>query len=243
MIRHRTIAPFIPASLFRRYNQWRRGSLPPWHDFSTINPEFAAQSGVVDRAAREYLPFDAPPPRNGKLYRVLVGLNCYCETADWFGKVRANFGIDIRTPAADRRVVEFCLGIPQDQFLRQGCERWLIKRAMQGRLPDAVLANKKKGVQSADWFSRLAREKGAIRAELTRLQKHADVVSILDIQRLTAILDDWPDAEPPVYNPQAYPFFWAIPQALGTAYFVEQTSRRDNSATIAQMEPECRLHR
>ena len=218
LLRHRTIAPFIPAPLFRRYKQWRRGGRPPWYDFSAIHPEFAARSGVVDRAAREYLPFDAPPPRDGRLDRIRVGFNCYSETADWFAKVRANFGIDIRTPAFDRRLVEFCIGIPQDQYLRKGRDRWLIRRAMQGRLPDVVLANRKTGVQSADWFPRLTRERDRIRAELKRLAENPDVASIVDLQRLTAILDDWPDREPPEYGPQAYPFFWALPQALGAAY-------------------------
>jgi asparagine synthase (glutamine-hydrolysing) len=224
LLRHRTIAPFIPAPLFRRYKQWRRGGRPPWYDYSAIHPEFAARSGVVDRAAREYLPFDMPPPRDARLYLTRVSFNGYCETADWFARVRAHFGIDIRTPAFDRRVVEFCIGIPQDQYLRKGCDRWLIRRAMQGRLPDSVLANRKTGAQSADWFSILTRERSRIRTELTRLAKYPDVASIVDLQRLTAILDDWPDREPPDYDPQAYPFFWALPQALGAASFIEQAT-------------------
>jgi asparagine synthase (glutamine-hydrolysing) len=224
LFRHRTIAPFIPAPLFRRYKQWRRGGRPPWYDYSAIHPEFAARSGVVDRAAREYLPFDMPPPRDARLYLTRVSFNGYCETADWFARVRAHFGIDIRTPAFDRRVVEFCIGIPQDQYLRKGCDRWLIRRAMQGRLPDSVLANRKTGAQSADWFSILTRERSRIRTELTRLAKYPDVASIVDLQRLTAILDDWPDREPPDYDAQAYPFFWALPQALGAASFIEQAT-------------------
>ena len=57
MIRQWTIAPFVPAPLFRMYKQWRRGGKPPWHNFSVIHPEFAARSGVVARAAREYHAF------------------------------------------------------------------------------------------------------------------------------------------------------------------------------------------
>jgi asparagine synthase (glutamine-hydrolysing) len=224
LLRHRTIAPFIPAPLFRRYKQWRRGGRPPWYDYSAIHPEFAARSGVVDRAAREYLPFDMPPPRDARLYLTRVGFNGYCETADWFARVRAHFGIDIRTPAFDRRVVEFCIGIPQDQYLRKGRDRWLIRRAMQGRLPDSVLANRKTGVQSVDWFSILTRERPCIRTELARLAENPDVASIVDLQRLTGILDDWPDREPPDYGPQAYRFFWALPQALGAASFIEHVT-------------------
>ena len=227
LIRHRTIAPFIPAPLFRRYKQWRRGGRPPWYDFSAIHPAFAAQSGVVDRAALEYLPFDAPPPRDGKLHRIRACFNSYCETADWFAKVRANFGIDIRTPAFDLRVVEFCIGVPQDQFLSRGRDRWLIRRAMQGRLPDSVLTNRGSGAQAADWFSRLTLERHAFRAELKRLSENPDVASIIDLERLTAILDDWPDRQPPDYGPQAYPFFWALPNALGTAFFIKHVTGRN----------------
>ena len=162
MLRQWTIAPFIPAPLFRRYKQWRRGGKPPWHDYSAIHPEFAARSGVVDRAAREYLPFDAPPPRDNRLARI-NDFHCYSETADWFAKLRAGFGIDIRTPAFDRRLVEFCIGIPEDQYLRKGCDRWLIRRAMKGRLPDVVLYNKKYGAQAADWYPRLTRERNQSR--------------------------------------------------------------------------------
>jgi asparagine synthase (glutamine-hydrolysing) len=215
MLRSLTIAPIIPAALFRQYKRWRRGGRPPWHEFSAIHPEFAAQSGVVARAAREYLPFDAPPPRDGRLARIL-SFHSYCDTADWYAKLRANFGIDVRTPAFDRRLVEFCIGIPQDQYLRKGHDRWLIRRAMQGRLPDVVLANKKKGVQSADWFARLSRERHQIAAELKRLAANSDVASIVDLQRLLAILEDRPG--------QGFWHHVPVPQALGAAYFIENNS-------------------
>jgi asparagine synthase (glutamine-hydrolysing) len=223
MIRTCTIAPFIPTPVWRRYKQWRRGDRPPWHYYSAIKPEFAAQSGVIDRAAHEYLPFDAPPPRDGRLARIEL-LHCYSEAADWFAKLRATYGIDIRTPAFDRRLVEFCIGIPEEQYLRKGRDRWLIKRSMHGRLPNSILANKNRGVQSADWFPRLTRERAKIAAELKRLAKNPDIESIIDLQNLTAIVENWPEREPPEYSQGSYPLFWSLPQALGSAYFIENVT-------------------
>jgi asparagine synthase (glutamine-hydrolysing) len=222
MLRSLTIAPIIPTALFRQYKQWRRGRQPPWHDFSAIHPEFAARSGIVARAAREYAPFDVPPPRDGRLARIR-SFNLYCETADWFARLRANFGIDNRTPAFDRRVVEFCIGIPQDQYLHKGQDRWLIRRAMQARLPDVVLSNKKSGIQSADWFERLTRERCQIAAELKRLAENSDVASIIDLERLRAILEDRPGhgGQGPI-----------LPQALGAAYFIKMVQRCGSYATI-----------
>ena len=89
-VRQQLIGPLIPAPLFRRYKQWRRGGNPPWHNYSVIHPEFAARSGVIDRAAREYMPFDAPPTRDWRLGRI-NDFRGYCEAADWFAKVRAGF--------------------------------------------------------------------------------------------------------------------------------------------------------
>jgi len=222
MIRQWTIAPFVPSPLFRMYKRWRRGGKEPWHDWSVIHPEFATRSGVVARAAREYLPFDTPHARCNKLARI-DDINCYSETADWFAKLRAGFGVDIRTPAFDRRLVEFCIGVPENQYLRKGIDRWLIRRAMKGRLPDVVLYKKKYGAQAVDWYPRLTRERNRIAEKIERLSANKDVASILDLQRLTAILEDWPERQPADYSPEQN-LLLALPQALGAAYFIENVT-------------------
>jgi asparagine synthase (glutamine-hydrolysing) len=224
-VRLYVVAPLIPGLLFRSYRRWRRGGKPPWYDFSLINPEFAHKSGVVDRAAHEYLPFDTTAPREFKLSRI-NDLHCYAETADWYANVRAGFGIDFRTPAYDRRLVEFCFGIPQDQYLRGGCERWLIRRAMKGRLPESVLSNKKFGAQAADWYSRLTRERHHLMEEITRFAANANVASIVDLKRLSAILNNWPNCQPPEYTSQEQQML-AVPEALGAAYFIENVMGRN----------------
>ena len=147
-------------------------------------------------------------------------------------KVRARFRLDIRTPAFDRRIVEFCIGIPEDQYLRKGRDRWLIRRAMEGRLPDIVLNQKKCGAQAADWYPRLTRERNHIAEEVKRLAENPEVASILDMQRLKAILDNWPDRQPAEYTPEENQLL-AVPNALGTAYFIENLTGANY--TLAQM--------
>lgn len=217
--RQQMVGPLIPAPLFRRYKQWRRGGNPPWYDYSLIRPEFAAGSGVIDRAARGTMPFDAPRTRNWRLGRIKA-LRGYCEAADIFAKIRAGFRLDIRAPACDRRIVEFCIGIPEDQYLREGRDRWLIRRAMDGRLPSIVRNQKKSGAQAADWFPRLTRAQNHIAEEVQRLAENPEVASILDMPRLKAILGSWPDRQPAEYTP-AESHLLAVPDALGTAYFIE----------------------
>src|SRR5690606_3829156 len=67
--------------------------------------------------------------------------------------------ITIRDASRDRRIVEFCLSIPSNQYVRNGHDRYLLRRAMIGILPESIRTNiKTKGLQSADWLLRLQPE-------------------------------------------------------------------------------------
>ena len=220
MLRHCTIAPFIPVPIFGAYKRWRRGDKPPWYNHSAVHPEFGARSGIVDRAAQENSPFDSPPDSSGREVRI-VDRHCTVVTADWFAKVRSQYNIDVRMPAFDRRIFEFCVAIPEDQYLRNGQDRWLIRRVMKGRLPEIIINGNSSGDQAADWFPRLTRERNLITTELERFSQNRDVASILDLTRLTAMMKNWPDREPPDYSPEVDPYRLALPVALGAAYYIE----------------------
>ena len=220
-VRQQLIAPLIPAPLFRRYKRWRHGGNPLWHDRTLIRQDFAARCGVIDHVIR------VCDWRQGRIYDCLN----YSEAADWYAKMRAEFSLDIRSPACDRRVVEFCIGIPEDQYLHKGRDRWLIRRAMEGRLPESVLNQKKCGAQAADWYPKLTRARNHIEKEVQRLTANPEVASILDMQRLKATLDSWPDCQPPEYT-QRETHLLAVPEALATAYFIENVAHT-NSPGIA----------
>jgi asparagine synthase (glutamine-hydrolysing) len=51
----------------------------------------------------------------------------------------AAVGLDLRIPTLDKRVVEFCLAIPNHCYRRGGGDRLLIRDAMKGLLPEASL--------------------------------------------------------------------------------------------------------
>jgi asparagine synthase (glutamine-hydrolysing) len=222
ILRQHIILPIVPAALFRTYKKWRQAGKPPWYHYSAINPDFAARSGVAERADQEYLPLEGQPRRDVKFARI-NDFHCYCETGDWLANIRAGYGIDFRMPAFDRRVVELCIGIPEDQYFRKGCDRWLIRRAMKGRLPPVVLYNKKRGAQAADWYPRMTRERNHLAEEVSRFACNIDVASIVDLQRLAAILDAWPEREPPEYSLETG-INMTIANALGAAYFIKNVT-------------------
>jgi len=62
--------------------------------------------------------------------------------------------IEARPPLLDHRVVEFAATVPARYRLRDGTTKYLLKRAMRGILPDAIIDRPKKGfaVPLARWF-------------------------------------------------------------------------------------------
>lgn len=65
-------------------------------------------------------------------------------------------GILIRDPSRDKRMIEFCLRLPEEQFVRNGIERRLIRVYMEQYMPKEILQDcLHKGLQSADWIWRL----------------------------------------------------------------------------------------
>ncbi len=57
------------------------------------------------------------------------------EMAD---KAAAAFGIEPRYPFFDRRLIEFCVGLPEEQKFAGGWPRLVFRRAMEGTLPPEI---------------------------------------------------------------------------------------------------------
>jgi asparagine synthase (glutamine-hydrolysing) len=94
-------------------------------------------------------------------------------------------GISLRDPTRDKRVIEFCLSLDYDQFVRNGQERHLIRRAMEGILPDKVRLNTSRmGLQGPDWIERLEPKWKDIRRELEKMMEDKDIQTYIDCDKL-----------------------------------------------------------
>ncbi|WEJ98688.1 MAG: asparagine synthase-related protein [Candidatus Sphingomonas phytovorans] len=115
--------------------------------------------------------------------------------ASWVtGGMLAAHDIDLRDPTADRRLMEFCFAIPEEQFLNRGRKRWLLRRAMQGILPPELLAERRRGRQAANWCHAANAARSDIADELDRLVDHPDAAPFIDLDRLRAgaSREEWP---------------------------------------------------
>jgi asparagine synthase (glutamine-hydrolysing) len=156
---------------------------PGWRS-SAIAPHFAARIGLRD-AVREngWDPeFTRAGPRERRLSYLLPGR---LPTGAWWHQRSAAQGVEMRDPTADVRVLEFCVGAPDEQFAGVGgIDRWLIRRALALLVPPEVAWSTRRGAQGADIAYRLRADAGAVSAAVERVvssdaaRDHLDVVAL-----------------------------------------------------------------
>lgn len=104
----------------------------------------------------------------------------------------ARWGVDLRSPLADRRLVEFCLSIPWEQIVADGAAPFLPQVVLADRVAPQVLCATTRGYQAVDWHVGLSSARAELEAELDRLEQWAPTAAILDLPRLRRLLRDWP---------------------------------------------------
>jgi len=140
---------------------------------------------------------------------------------------KALHGVEARDPMVDRRLVEWTLGVPDEQYLNIGRERWLIKRLMTNRLPDEILLAQWRGRQAADWHLRLTRDLPRIRRDVERMVADPAMRERLDVQHLTRLVENWPERAPA--DPRQYAILGlTLPRAIATAGFIHWLEGRND---------------
>lgn len=188
------IMPLLPTPLWLAV-EWLRGkpearSAHPWRAYSAIHPGFAAAHKLGARAREQGHDFRYRPTVNSR--QVLAEALASQDFGAYITAFRAMLGVDMRSPLADVRLAEFCLALPEEQYLRDGEPRSLVRRAMADRLPPEVISNHQRGLQAADWFERLTSVRDEVAAELTRLQQSDLARRALDLARMRRLVEHWP---------------------------------------------------
>lgn len=128
------VQPLLPAAanrLFQRRGRTPEPGLPDW-----IDAGFAHRTGLLERLH--------PPLSNRGAGRARQALHSHFQKTPWdracawYDQHAAAYGIEVRHPFLDRRLVEFLAAIPPRQLFRTGASKPLLRRAMAGLLPDLV---------------------------------------------------------------------------------------------------------
>ncbi len=185
-----TFGPFTPVWLWNWANMTLPGRGSDMFKHTAIRAERLAELNRHALAGQRPVDLLHRPWKDGFAAR-MWGMS-RVEVGNFNKGVLAGWGIDQRDPTADKRLVEYCLSVPTEQYCSKGVTRALAKGAFADRLPQAVLGERKKGYQAVDWHEGLTAGRGSIAAELDRLAPCAPAANVLDIERLRELVQNWP---------------------------------------------------
>lgn len=139
------------------------------------------KANCVTPAADPLLP---PPGRARRLYS-LRRLN----PGPFVAGVADHWGMAVRDPFVDRRLVEVSLQIP-DSVLAYFGDRGLARRIAAEMLPADFAANRRRGHQSADWLAHLRVARPALLAMIGQARDQALLDAWIDLPACIAAMHD-----------------------------------------------------
>lgn len=221
------IMPLLPRRLWAAITRLRHGAPDdPFATWCPMNADYALEMQVEERAQAHgfdalFRPLPDSRELRAKMLRMAGG-----EGADIMQAMRLVHGMQMRDPTSYRPLAEFCISIPDDQYLRGGVRRWLARRMLRGKLPDMVLRENRRGRQAADWHLRIARQRDDLISEIDWLQEDPNMRRRLNLAALRQALVDFPTTTPSD-KIAAQRLQLALSRGLTTARFIRYIEGRN----------------
>ncbi|MEH6948035.1 lasso peptide isopeptide bond-forming cyclase [Bacillus sp. JJ634] len=156
-----------------------------------INPELAVKTRVFEKLNEQGIHTDSSSIPNvyterKKHFEKLYHWNA---TNTLSTKLSLRYSLWKRDPTNDLRVVRFCLSVPENQYVKNGLDRALIRNAMMNLLPDKVRLNQSvRGVQGVDWVYRMIPSWNVFIEELNELKNDSEIFRFLNPQVVKAAI-------------------------------------------------------
>jgi asparagine synthase (glutamine-hydrolysing) len=161
-------------------------------DRSAMPGRYIAEQGLDERTAPSLLGWRRARNAKGSRVRMIS----FGDPATGNLASVARFGLELRDPTADLRFTEFCLGIPLNQFFRNGETRHLARRMMRGALPEAILKAQHRGLQGVGWMRNLQDSRVEALDELDRMRSSNLGSRLLDLDELQRLVETMPAGGP-----------------------------------------------
>ncbi len=138
LVRTYGLKPLAPAPIKRAWQALRGRSQPAQNGNSFINPDFARRIALDEHLASiAYTQSDLQPTARAEQSQAFIS-DVLPYMFEWSNRTRSTFSIEDRHPFADKRLAEFCLALPPEQKLHQGWTRLIMRRGMEGILPEKI---------------------------------------------------------------------------------------------------------
>ncbi|PPA69227.1 asparagine synthase-related protein [Jeotgalibacillus proteolyticus] len=156
-----------------------------------INSSFADKTGVLEKIkehkmdAASYSYFNSYEARRKQFEKLT-----FCNITGTNGtKLSLRYKVMGRDPTNDLDVINFCLSVPEDQYVQNGVDRLLIRRATENYLPDDIRLNQKvRGIQGSDGIHRMQQDWKEFMAEVYQVTQDPIMKDLIDMDVLRAAL-------------------------------------------------------
>jgi len=132
------LKPITPASILRIWRKLKGYKPNEENKIPLVNPTFAEDINLEKRIESLDGCWTKPPltAREDQWRTMISGLIPLPLEVEH--RMAPAFAIEPRHPFMDKRLVEFCLAMPPEQKLYQGWTRMIVRRALDGILPEEV---------------------------------------------------------------------------------------------------------
>ncbi|WP_346355431.1 asparagine synthase-related protein [Azotosporobacter soli] len=185
----------LPVGCQKILSLLQSGNHDAWvSELPPINPAFAEKMGSRERFNRFGYDLSGVSRKTSfECRQDQMQPSFFAHVSTLSTKLLLSYGMVMRDPTLDRRVIEFCLRLPEDQYVRNGRERFLIRRAMKGLLPDKVRLNERvRGNQTADIAQRLQPVWPELTTEISLIGRRPAEKKYLDICKIKRQLEKHP---------------------------------------------------
>jgi len=165
-----------------------RGWVLDWQASTAVNP---AEIPRINRVA-DSCGYDPTFRPMHDAYRYRYETLTEYDLGNYTKGALGEWGVSVRDPLLDRRVVECCFRTPVEQFVQGGVPRSLARRAFASRLPSEVVSGLARGYQAADWYVALDRDLPTLRDEIERIARCEPAAAALDVDWLRQVASAWP---------------------------------------------------
>jgi len=217
-----SLGPWIPERLWVQLQRLAGGHVGDLASYSMLNADRQREVEIDSRAAD--LGFDlAYRPRTSAFDARLDAMR-RVDSGNQNKGALAGWGVDVRDPTGDQRLVEYCLSLPTDAFMVEGRPRALARRALADRLPDIVLSERRKGLQAIDWHESMTASRDQIADEVARLAEVPAAATALNLPRMRQLVENWPTGN---WNSRAVSTTYRLALLRGVAngHFLRKASR------------------
>ncbi len=182
------VYPHVPLRMLRGLRHALRQDVLDWGR-TAIHPEFARRirlgAQYIDGAGTIFNPEDWNSALQLRYATILPGRSFLGSI---WAENGAAHGLEVLDATFDKRVLEFSLSVPDREYLGpDGHDRWLLRAAMEGLMPDEVRLNRRRGRQAADLGQRLVESAAEVEAALNEIESCPLAAEHLSLSRMRQV--------------------------------------------------------